>query len=282
MKSELLLLSNTYRVLITFVFIGVLYALRIIINKLINARVTGLKKRYIYRQFNNYLLLGITFTTVIIFWLEWFQSILTVLSIAIAAIIVISKDFILNLIANGVIITRELFEAGDRIQIGENAGDVIETGPMFFTLSEIGKWSISDDPTGRVIKIPNSLVLTQPLANYSRGVSLLWDEIHLDLTVDSNWKKAKGIAQVIADKYSYKITQKEIKELQKNSEEVMFVQTKASTMINLKENKLILTVRFICKYHKRNSTGQQITEELLDALMVEDDILLTGSSKRET
>ena len=265
---------NDLRILYTFIAIAALYILRFVINIIINKKVERLKNKYIFRQTVNYVVLGAAIIILIYLWFEKVQSILTVLSIAVAAFIVISKEFFLNLIANGVIITRGLFHAGDRIQIGQYSGDVMETGPMFFSISEIGNWVHGDESTGRVIKIPNSLVLTQPVANYSRGLNLIWEEIVFELRANSNWEKAKSIAGATAKEYSYEFSRKDLSDLQKNYEEVMFTNTEPSIYLSLKDGKLLLTVRFVCKFHKRRQVYEQILEELLRKFNNEADIQL--------
>ena len=136
-EIQKLLDSNTVKIVFTVVLILLIYSIRTIINKMITKRTEKIKERYIARQINNYVVLLVVIFLVIVIWFEWFQSIFTFLSIAVAAIIIISKELLLNLVAHGVIISRELFEAGDRIQVGTYSGDVMETGPVFFTISEV-------------------------------------------------------------------------------------------------------------------------------------------------
>src|SRR3989442_7605528 len=75
------------------------------------------------------------------------------------------------------IIWRSPFALGDRIQIGQHAGDVIDVRLFQFTLNEIGNWVQADQSTGRIIHIPNGKVLTEVIANYSEGVQYIWHEI---------------------------------------------------------------------------------------------------------
>jgi small-conductance mechanosensitive channel len=279
MSADHIFSSNSIRLIASVSVIILFYVIRTIINKVINSKVEKIKRRYLFRQLNNYFFLIITLVTTVFIWLQFFQSIITVLSIAVAALLIVSKEFLLNIIANGIIIARELFEAGDRIQIGDHAGDVIETGPVFFSIAEIGKRVHGDEPTGRVVKIPNSLVLTQPLVNYSKGKSLIWSEINFFLTVDSNWKSAKDIAHNIIKDFSYVLTKEDHRSLKLNSEEIMFVKTDPSVIITYQEGKINLTTRIICKYHQKNNLDQSITEKILYAFDSEQDIVLMGSEK---
>ena len=77
----------------------------------------------------------------------------------------------------GFIIWRHPFRVGDRIQVGDQAGDVIDLRIFQFSLMEIGNWVAADQSTGRIIHVPNGIVFTHPLANYSLGFDYIWNEI---------------------------------------------------------------------------------------------------------
>src|SRR6266852_2359223 len=70
-----------------------------------------------------------------------------------------------------------LYVAGDRVQIGDTRGDVIDIGLLRTTLMEIGNWVSRDLYSGRIVRIPNSMVLKGAVFNYSQGFRFIWDEI---------------------------------------------------------------------------------------------------------
>ncbi|MBN1585941.1 MAG: mechanosensitive ion channel family protein [Candidatus Omnitrophica bacterium] len=51
--------------------------------------------------------------------------------------------------------------------------------------------------TGRIIHIPNSIVFTKPLINYTKGFRYIWNEMPATETFGSDWKKSKEILQEI-------------------------------------------------------------------------------------
>ena len=71
------------------------------------------------------------------------------------------------------IIWRRPFAVGDRIQIGNHAGDVMDLTISRFTLAEIGNWVHADQITGRIVHIPTGKVFVEPLAVYKQGVARL-------------------------------------------------------------------------------------------------------------
>ncbi|HAV75991.1 MAG TPA: mechanosensitive ion channel protein MscS, partial [Anaerolineae bacterium] len=43
--------------------------------------------------------------------------------------------------------------------------------------------------------IPNGWVFTQAVANYTHGPKLIWNEIPVTITFESDWKQAKSTLQ---------------------------------------------------------------------------------------
>ncbi|PYJ13639.1 MAG: mechanosensitive ion channel protein MscS, partial [Verrucomicrobia bacterium] len=64
------------------------------------------------------------------------------------------------------ILVRQPFRVGDRIQIGDATGDVIDVSYLDTTLWEFGgKYISGDHPSGRLIKFPNEKVLDELIYN---------------------------------------------------------------------------------------------------------------------
>lgn len=86
------------------------------------------------------------------------------------------------------ILARGPFRVGDRIRIGEALGDVIELGYLDTTLWEVrGPHLSTNHPSGRIIRIPNSVVLQQPVYNYSWPLfPYIWSELKLPVAYDSD------------------------------------------------------------------------------------------------
>jgi len=77
------------------------------------------------------------------------------------------------------ILVRQPYRVGDRIQIADATGDVIDVGYLDTTLWEFGgKYISGDHPSGRVIKFPNEKVLDEIVYNYSWPLfPYIWNEI---------------------------------------------------------------------------------------------------------
>ncbi|MDR3441108.1 mechanosensitive ion channel family protein [Telmatospirillum sp.] len=98
------------------------------------------------------------------------------------------------------ILARRPYRVGDRIKIGSATGDVIDISYFDTTLWEFGGQYLSTDhPSGRVIKLPNSTVLTTPVYNYSWPLfPYIWDEIKFNIAYNSDLDFVSGIMIAVA------------------------------------------------------------------------------------
>lgn len=99
------------------------------------------------------------------------------------------------------ILAREPYRVGDRIRIGEATGDVIDVSYLDTTLWEFGGQYLSTDhPSGRVIKFPNSNVLSTAVYNYSWPLfPYIWNEIIFHIAYDSDLEFVARTMREIAE-----------------------------------------------------------------------------------
>lgn len=86
------------------------------------------------------------------------------------------------------IIFRQPYQKGDRISIKGHKGDIVEISYLDTSIMECsGEYLGNDRRSGRIIKIPNSLVLSQEVINYSGDqIPFIWNEIALQIAYTSD------------------------------------------------------------------------------------------------
>ena len=96
------------------------------------------------------------------------------------------------------LLIRHPYRVGDRIEIGDARGDVIDVNYLDTTLWEFGGPYLSTQhPSGRIIKFPNSLVLNETVYNYSWPLfPYIWNEIKFNIAYDSD---LEFVAQVMKE-----------------------------------------------------------------------------------
>jgi small-conductance mechanosensitive channel len=92
----------------------------------------------------------------------------------------------------------KLYTVGDRVQIGDTRGDVIDIGLLRTTLMETGNWVSRDLYNGRIVHMPNSTILKGTVFNYSQGFQFIWDEIKVVLKTTSDCQLAREMLLRVA------------------------------------------------------------------------------------
>ncbi len=86
------------------------------------------------------------------------------------------------------LVFRRLYLVGDRIQIKDFKGDVIEISYLDTLILECsGDYLGNDRRSGRIIRFPNSLILKEQITNYSGPqIPFIWNETALQIAYTSN------------------------------------------------------------------------------------------------
>ncbi len=195
-------------------------------------------------------------------------------SLVVAGIAIALKDIFLNLAGWLFIVWRRPFAVGDRVQIGEHAGDVIDVRVFQFTLNEIGNWVDADQSTGRIIHIPNGKVLTDVIANYSEGFEYIWNEIPVLITFESDWEKAKQLLLEIVTHDSADIVKAAEESVRQTTRKFMIFYTNLTPTVytSVAEDGVKLTLRYLVQPRRRRVTEQKIWEDILREVAKHDDI----------
>lgn len=113
------------------------------------------------------------------------------------------------------IILRNPYKIGDRIQINDFKGDVVEIGYLDTTLWEFsGDYLTNDLPSGRLIRFPNTLVLQAEVYNYSWGkFPYIWNEIPFYIAYESDFAYVEQVLRDTARNVLGPAVEEKVKEL---------------------------------------------------------------------
>ncbi|MCF6270375.1 MAG: mechanosensitive ion channel family protein [Melioribacteraceae bacterium] len=249
--------------LLVFLFIWIF---RKIVNKLIIDKLEDYKERYFWGKTLKTVTMVLTILILSRIWFGIFESIGTFIGLLSAGLAIAFKDLLVNIGGWLFITIRKPFKIGDRVQIGEVTGDVIDIRLFQSSVIEVGNWVDADQSTGRIIHIPNGLVFTQWQANYTEGFEYIWDEIPVLLTFESDWKKAKEILiKIINDKTLSLSTEAEQQIKDASKKFMIFYKTLTPIVYTtVKDSGVLLTMRYICGVKKRRGTEEAIWEAILE------------------
>ena len=256
-----------------FVIIIVVVVQRVV-RKFLISKIHDIKIRYQWQKISLYLAVFLIIIFLLNTWLHIFGSFATFLGLISAGIAIALKDPLVNMVAWAFILIRQPFKVGDRIQIGKVSGDVIDIRLFQFSVNEIGNWVDSDQSTGRIIHIPNGIVFTEPQANYTAGFEYIWNEIPVLLTFESDWKKAKRILTEIVNHHGVLLSSEAEKQIKEAAKRFLIFYNKLTPIVytTVKDNGVLLTMRFMCDPRERRSVEEKIWEDVLNRFAECDDI----------
>jgi small-conductance mechanosensitive channel len=264
------------------IIIVLLALLRWFVLLLVRRRVHDVRSQYYWRKITAYVSAMLGLLLVGWVWLPQVGSLATFLGLLSAGVAVALRDPLVNMVAWFFILWRRPFMVGDRVQIGDFAGDVIDQRLFQFTLLEIGNWIDADQSTGRLVHMPNGQVFTTPLANYTRGFPYIWNELAVLVTFESDWEHAKQILLEVAQQHGVAMTEEARQHVLQASQQFMiFYSTLSPTVYtSVRDSGVMLTIRYICEVRKRRGSAQAMWEDILRRFAERDDIDFAYPTRR--
>ena len=183
------------------------------------------------------------------------------------------------------LLIRQPYRVGDRIQIGDARGDVIDVSYLDTTLWEFGGPYLSTQhPSGRIIKFPNSLVLNETVYNYSWPLfPYVWNEIKFNIAYDSDLNfVAQTMTEVVEEElgeqmmslvrvYRELLTQTPVDELQIQERPVVHFRPSENTWLEA-------IVRYLVHPKESGRVKTRIIKKLLDKMNTEPERVLFPKS----
>lgn len=262
------------KIFTSILVVVLIYLLRRLIMRVVDRRVDDSRLLYQWSKGTSRVAFALTLLLVAMIWLEAIQSLGTFLGLLSAGIAIALKDLVASLAGWVFILSRRPFQLGDRIQVRDLSGDVVDIRVFQFTLLEIGNWVAADQSTGRVIHVPNSLLLTESVANYTSQFEFIWNELPVLLTFESDWRKGKTILEeILASRVGDEVADAE-RAVKTASRKFLIHFRKLTPRVytSVEDSGVLLTLRYICHARQRRGRAEEIWEAVLDAFAAEESI----------
>ena len=261
--------------------LGVLFVIAFMIKFAVKKYWNEKDRYYVTNKIVNFLLVFVIALVVLFAYTENVNYLVTILGFASAGIAIALKDWFMSIFGWFVIITSGSIHVGDRIRVQRDGrsyvGDVLDISLFRITiLEDITLVTYAENRrAGRIFFIPNNYVFTELLSNYTHaGLKTVWDGVDINVTYDSNFKKAANIAKEIAKNHakSYtEITTKQLKELkEKYSLKSTRVEPRVFTFIEPYGIKI--SVWFLTNSYSTLATRSIVSAAIIEALVKESDI----------
>ncbi len=259
-----------------------LFLVRTAIFRRIRKQTEDHDSQYRARKVTTYAMTITAVITLALIWIDAFTSVGTYLGLVSAGIAIALSDLLKNMAGWGYILVRRPFRVGDRIEIQDLRGDVIDIRLFRFTVMEVGKWVDADQSTGRLVHVPNGLLFTNQVANYTEGFAQIWDEIPILISFESDHERAEAlIRQVLVEKAPD--LEADARAKVRETARVYHIKIGALTptvYLSVRDSGVLLTARYLVDVRKRRGVQSDIWRAILEAFHNEPTISLAYPTVR--
>ncbi len=171
------------RLLYVPAIVGVsLIVLYLLASRFILPRHYHKEELFLARRLGRYCIALIIAAVVGISLIEDITLLATTLGLVSAALVISVQDVFASFFGWFAIMLGRKFTIGDRLEIEGVRGDVLDIQILRTTLMEVNNWLGVDQPTGRVIFVPNNFVFKSKVFNFSHGHPYIWNKIEVEVT----------------------------------------------------------------------------------------------------
>nr|WP_303647226.1 mechanosensitive ion channel family protein [Haloarchaeobius sp. FL176] len=174
------------------------------------------------------------------------------------------------------ILSMRPYQVGDRVRIEDAKGDVIDVDFLVTTLWEVeGDLVSSHQPSGRTVTVPNSLILSSEVFNYSRDdFPFVWSEVSMQVSYDTDLDFATQVMREVADEQLGDEMERRVGTYREQLAETpvdLQVQDRPSVNIVQRETWVELRLRFLTRPRQIQRTKNALYDGILDRFQANPD-----------
>jgi small-conductance mechanosensitive channel len=272
------------KLIIITLWLILIFTVRYFVNKALNKSIKNVDNKYKARKAFN--LISYLFIVVILLFVfrDKIGQFGVTLGLAGAGIAFALQEVIVSFAGWLYISFSGVISTGDRVEIGEVKGDIIDVGILTTTLMELGNWVDGDLYNGRIFSITNSYVLKEKVYNYSAEFPFLWDEMAIPIRIESDFKAAKVLFTKILIEVCGEYSDASQKKWNSLTNKYRVETAQVSPMVTLKfnENYITYTLRYVVDYKSRRMIQDMISSKILEAVSQHNEINIATSTMEVT
>ena len=184
-----------------------------------------------------------------------------------AGVAVAMQSVLVSIVGYFFLIGKYGLRVGDRVQIANVTGEVIDLGIVRLHLMEIGP---RDGPTGRVVAFANSVVFQAAGGIFKQipGVSLVWRELTLAIPADADYTASKErllrAAERVLEEYRDEL-ERQTREMEKTSWSSA-EKAQAQVQLRFSSGSIEAIVRYPVPLQRAAEVEERMSRALLDAI----------------
>ena len=209
------------------------------------------------------------------------SSAVTFAGLITAGVAVALQNVIVSVVAYFFLIGKYGIRVGDRVQIGDVTGEVVDIGLVRMHIMELGGPSDSQ-PTGRVVAFSNSIVF-QPASGVFKqipGTNFIWHEMKLTLSSEADYSAARqrlndAINKALED-YRENIEAQQLS-LERNLTSVSPAELQPKVKLHYTASGIEANIRFPVELGKASEMDDHVMKEVMAAMDREPKVKLVSA-----
>ena len=250
------------------------FLLRRVSRRVVRRNTENSEVVYRANKIINYLATVTVIVWVAFIWVDAFENLSTYLGLVSAGVAIALADVLKNMAGWVYILGRRPFQVGDRIEINNLKGDVVDIRLFRFTLMEIGGWVDAEQSTGRLIHVPNGLLFNYDVANYTEGFAYIWHELPVLITFESDWKLAEQLIRKALEECAPDVSGAAGQRIRATAQGYNIrVGTLTPTVyLTVRDSGVLLTARYLVEGRTRRGREDRVWRGILEAFGEHDNI----------
>jgi small-conductance mechanosensitive channel len=250
-------------------------------RKIIQRREANAREFYRKRQALKTIILVLVALIVVLLWARTLQHTGTFLGLLGGGLAIALREPLLAIAGRIAILAGHIYTVGDRVQLEQTTGDIIDVGFFYTRMMELGSWIGGDQATGRIVQFSNSKIFGSTMVyNYTRNFSYIWDELMLPVTYDSNIQAATQILLDAGNQYTREFLEGAQQQLEKMRHYFLVPSFELKPQVYLKvtSNWVQLSLRYVVEPKQRRSASHFIWQKAFDNLQSRNDVTIASET----
>ena len=252
----------------------VLFILTTSLRDRLTKGITGIEAKHKVRLATNWIGITLFIVATVLIWASGIKDFGIFLGIIGAGLALSLQETLVCIAGWLVLIVKRPFDIGDRIEVDKRIGDVIGISMFQTTMLEVGNWVNGDQSTGRLLIVPNSVLIRNSIYNYGKGFPFIWDEISTVVTFESDWELAEQLmiekAEIEAEKIEG-LVKNQIMRMQRQYA-IHFEHLTPIVYTKIAPSGVELTLRHLCPVRQRRGVRHRISRNILKEFLANPNI----------
>jgi small-conductance mechanosensitive channel len=258
------------------------FLLNRLIVRIINKQAQDANRRHVFRKIVNYTVTSLVVIVLLFLWIRNLTYLTALTGFIAAGLAIALRDVLLSFFGWFKIIWSRPFTVGDRIEVRQLQGDIIDITPLHTVILEVGNWVKAQQSTGRIIFIPNNVIFLESVMNSTLGFPYLWDEFSVVITFESNLRVGESLLKDPVEDVvgiNYRRARREIQRMG-DRYAIQYENLSPRVYTAIKDHGVELTIRYLTRVRGRRETKSRLSKRIMELLQEHPEVELAYPTYR--